>query len=126
MTDLRAYLDDMASQPFRYGRHDCFTAAARWIVLCGGRDVSRSYASLREGLALAAAEGHGNHLPWLEEACDRIPVLMARAGDLAVFLDESLPAVGIVRPGGEDVMSLGRSGPGIAALTAADYCLRVR
>lgn len=126
MTDLRKYLDHMEAQPFRYGRHDCFTMAARWILLCGGRDVMRQYASLREGLELAAQDGHGNHLPWLEEACERVSVLQARAGDLAVFLQNSLPAVGIVRPGGEDVLNLSRQGVAIAPLTVADYCLRVK
>lgn len=127
VADLRAYLAQAAARPFRYGRHDCFTVAARWIAACGGCDVltGREYASLREGLSLAAQDGHSDHLPWLHEACERIAPLTARAGDLAVFLQDDLPAVGIVRPGGEDVLSVSRTGPGIAPLTRADYCLRV-
>jgi hypothetical protein len=128
MTDLRAYLDTASQQPFRYGRHDCCTFAARWIVLCGGPDllVGRGYTSLRSGLQRAAQEGYDDHLPVLDMACHRVPVLQARAGDLAVFVQGRVPAVGIVRPGGEDVLSLSASGAGIAPLVAADYCLRVR
>lgn len=129
MTDLRSYLDAASAQPFRYGRHDCFTLAARWIVICGGADLmaGRAYTSLRTGLARAAQEGYDDHLPLLETACFRVPVLMARAGDLAVFCrTQRVPAVGIVRPGGEDVLSISRAGVGVAPITSADYCLRVR
>lgn len=128
MTDLRSFLHAAEARSFRYGRHDCCTVAAAWIMLCGGPDVlhGRRYTSLRDGLERAAAEGHDDHLPWLEEACARIPVLMARAGDLVVYLQARLPAVGIVRPGGEDALYIGPSGARIAAITDADYCLRVR
>lgn len=129
MQILREFLRTAEQRPFRYGRHDCCTVAAGWIVRMGGRDVlaNRRYGSMREGLSIAHAEGHDNHLPWLAEACDRIAPLAARAGDLAVCVEgHGLPAVGIVRPGGEDALFVGPSGPRVAVITVADYCLRVR
>lgn len=126
MTDLRRYLRDAESRPFRYGRHDCFTVPAGWIIACGGPDVSagRKYTSLRGGLRIAAADGYANHLPYFEAVCDRIERLRARAGDLAVLLDGLMPTIGIVRPGGEDVFFMDRRGAVRAPLTAISYCMR--
>lgn len=55
---LEQYLNDLAREPFVWGRHDCVHMAARWVRLCSGRDVDLpAYANEREGLRMIRAGG---------------------------------------------------------------------
>jgi hypothetical protein len=104
MNGLAAYLRAAAARPFRYGRHDCTTFAAGWVKARTGRDLmdGMSYATLRGGRALLAAQGFATQADAAAASLAEIEPLRARVGDVA----EVDGALGIVA--GETVALLRR------------------
>ncbi len=120
---LREYLRGARSRPFRYGHWDCALFAAGWVQRVTGRDLLPGrYASLREGRALLAAAGYGDHVEAVAAALPAVEggVAMAQAGDLAALG----PSLGIVV--GERIAFLGRHGLEYAPLLSADRAFMVR
>jgi hypothetical protein len=86
VTDLAAYLRAAAPRSFRYGRHDCVTFAAGWVLARTGRDLlaGLDYANLRDGRALLSAAGHGGLADAAGAVLPEIQRLRAQPGDLAL------------------------------------------
>ena len=128
MTDLQRYLDHASAKPFKYGRHDCCTVAARWVLLATERDVLRGhrYTSLADGRRQMKEAGVKNHVDIFALSLPKKPRLMLVAGDIAVMPGDRMAALGIVQPGGERVWCFGPDGVGTAPLTAAKYGFGVR
>jgi hypothetical protein len=82
---LGEYLRAAGARPFRYGRHDCTTMCAGWVLARTGRDLldGWAYGSLREGQALLAARGHATQADAAAAVLPEIAPLMARVGDVA-------------------------------------------
>jgi hypothetical protein len=127
MADLRKFLAKAQAKPFCYGQHDCCIVAAAWLAENGRPDLRSAYAykTLRDGLRLASEAGYQSPADAFERLCPRVVPLRASPGDLAVIDLPRVPAIGIVRPGGEDVFCIGSDGTRIVPITAATYCLKV-
>lgn len=118
---LHEYIRANRARRFRYGRHDCALFAAGWVIASGGPDLTLgiTYASLTDGLAQLRARGFSDHVAVAAAHLPAVPVLRARAGDLA----EIDGALGIVT--GETVAVLARNGVGVRPLTDARRAFRV-
>jgi hypothetical protein len=86
MTDLASYLHAASGRAFRYGRHDCVTFGAGWVLARTGRDLlaGLDYGSLREGRAILAAAGHEGLADAAGALLPEIQRLRAQPGDLAL------------------------------------------
>lgn len=126
--NLRQYLTDASARPFRYGRHDCCTVAAGWVLTVNGRDMleGHRYGSLREGVSLLEANGLTSHADVFARHLPRSARLNLRAGDIAVIDGTDREALGIVMPGGERVFCFEHGGAASIALTACKYGFEVR
>lgn len=91
---LHDYIAEAQGRPLRYGAHDCVTFAGRWAEAKSGRVLVPRYSSLREGREILGAQ---SPVDVLAREFEEVPVLMARAGDVAALVsDGPLPALGIV------------------------------
>jgi len=120
--DLGVYLQGASGRSFRYGRHDCVTFAAGWVLARTGRDLiaGLDYGNLREGRAILAAMGHDGLADAARAVLPEIQRLRARPGDLALVRG----GFGIVT--GPTIACLGRR-RGLAhwPLSEADAVFRV-
>ncbi|SDW78472.1 DUF6950 family protein [Roseicitreum antarcticum] len=125
---LTDYIKTASARPFRYGRHDCCTVAAGWVLLATGRDVleGHRYTTLREGVALLAAHGMRSHADVFARVLPRAARLLLRAGDIAVIEGQERDALGIVLPGGERVFCFRRGGVATIPITACKHGYEVR
>ena len=124
---LRDYLATVSRQPFQWGKHDCCTVAAEWVLQVTGQHVlpGYRYKTLKGGLSLVRRRGFAGYVEVFAASLLDCPVLMLRPGDLAVMEGDSYPAMGIVMPGGERVWCFGPDGCGSVPLTEARRGFRV-
>lgn len=126
-SDLRAYLAGQTGGRLRYGRHDCLIFVVGWVKRATGRDLleGHSYSSRREGQEILARHGLADHVDVVARGLPEIPVLRARAGDVAVLDGADGHALGIVAPGGERIAAFTPEGLTLAPLTVARRMFRV-
>lgn len=122
MSDLQRFLHRASARPFAYGRHDCCTVAARWVLLRTEIDVLQGhrYKSLADGRRQLEAAGLKSHVELFEMALPGKTTLSLVAGDIAVLPGRSrIAALGIVQRGGERIWCFGPEGAGSVPLDAA-------
>lgn len=84
--NLQAYITAHLDVPFEWGRNDCVLFAARWVKESTGRDHLVGVAgwkTMRE--ALRVLKQHGGIEKILDARFERVPVGMAKDGDLALY-----------------------------------------
>lgn len=125
---LQAYLSEVATQPFRPGRHDCALFAAGAVKAMTGRDLARGYRSkyrsLARGRELLRAQGFEDPVALVAAHFEEVAPIMAREGDIAVLVDEDAAlAFGVVQ--GAGIYVLRPAGLGLAPLSHAVRAFRV-
>lgn len=125
---LQDFLNRASQEPFSYGRHDCCTVAAEWVMIARGVDIlqGQTYENLRVAKQLLRDAGYRSHVDAFAEMLPRKSTLSLVEGDVAVMSGRKLPALGIVMRGGERVWCFGPDGAGSVLLTHAKYGFGVR
>lgn len=85
---LAAYLDEVRTTPFRYGRHDCALYAAGAVLAMTGSDLADAYRgryrSVAGSIRLLRTQGQGTLEATVDALFTERAVGFARRGDLAM------------------------------------------
>lgn len=121
------YLNQSVGTPFAYGQFDCFLFTLGAVAVMTGFDLTAdyrgSYATLRQGVAMARKRGIRDHVDLVSRHFEEIAPSFAQAGDIAVVDGAEGPALGLVQ--GEHIYSLIPSGMVTVSLLVAQRAFRV-
>ena len=100
-TALTDYVQTVASEPFRWGEHDCALFAAGAVRSMTGEDFAAryrgKYKTLRGGLGLLKKAGFADHAEMAASLFEEIHPSQAMVGDIAAVEEDGAVALGVVQ-----------------------------